>query len=362
MILLMDDAARNMNLFAFMQFDKSYKRVSVTNGALKECVAAFVANLDRAIALAEMLPLVVGYPSFARWVASMPDSRPSRDVGTDEVVMVPQVKPDLTNPEAYRTQASMHGYAELQFSHRTFPEIPLGMEAIFAAQVVFVWTAFETLVGDLWVAAVDALPFPLATLTGAQNRIDNAFGKRLRESGAAVDVPPPPKPESESTPDDDDRLCQDANKGVSLGIVHKLTRGTFNMSGAMGRLLAATERVQFTSLDNIRGAYSLAFSEKLKGASTSKIDAALSHPALNALSAVRNVIVHRAGVVDEDYLENAKSAPDAPQLKLKDKLLLDGNIVRKLIEPTTLCGQELIGAVDAWMNTWQLTRARREPK
>src|SRR5262249_47507032 len=99
----------------------------------------------------------------------------------------------------------------------------------------------------------------------------------------------------------------------------------------------------------IRDAYSSAFSEKEKKARTADIDSALADKALNALSAVRNLIVHKAGVADSEYAEKAKNAPTAPQLKQGDKLQLTGAICRTLIDDAVKSSIKVIKGVDSWL-------------
>ena len=53
--------------------------------------------------------------------------------------------------------------------------------------------------------------------------------------------------------------------------ISEVTRGSFNLSGCMGRLLA--EHFKFQTLDGIREAYSRAFSENEKKARTAPLDA-----------------------------------------------------------------------------------------
>jgi hypothetical protein len=164
MILSMDGEPRDLKFSELANLDKSYRSLAVTNDALKECVVAFVANLDRAIALAEeMMPLAMGYAEFARWVTRLPDSTPSRNETTGEVVQIPVQRPSLINPELHRESDLAVGYEDIDFWRHSFPDIPRGMEAVLAGQVVFAWTAFETMgvcagrAGSVWRATGPAM-------------------------------------------------------------------------------------------------------------------------------------------------------------------------------------------------------------
>jgi hypothetical protein len=223
--------------------------------------------------------------------------------------------------------------------------LTFGIDAWLSALLLGTWTAFETLAGDLWVASVNAQPQYLAGLTGAADRIDGAAGAKPEpeKAGRAADD------ENGEKSADDDPCEPFGDKKVALGLMCKLTRGDYDLHSKMGHLLVETERVKFTSLKSIREAYSLAFSEKVKRARTHRIDAALAAPSLNALSAVRNLIVHKAGVADAAYVEDRKVAPTAPVLKEKEAIQLNGETCRILVEPVIKASVELVKAVDSWL-------------
>ena len=104
------------------------------------------------------------------------------------------------------------------------------------------------------------------------------------------------------------------------------------------------------SLTAIREAHSVAFSEKVRKARTDKIDAALADKSLDALSVIRNLIVHKGGIADSNYVKDAKNAPAAPQLKENEVLHLDGEKCRNLILPVVKLCVCLVEAVDSWLS------------
>jgi hypothetical protein len=220
------------------------------------------------------------------------------------------------------------------------------IRTLMSSQVTLAWTIFETLAGDLWRAAVNAQPAYLAGLTGAENRIEDRMRKMKtpsQEDGS------PEEEENMGTGEDDDHCEPPSQRHINLGAICKVTRGKYDLGDKMGTLLAETKRVQFTSLESIRQAYSLAFPEKVSRARSSRIDATLGDNGLDSLSAVRNVIVHKAGIADAEYMDRAKSARTAPRLKEGDALQLDGEKCPILIEPAMKSGAELVAAVDSWL-------------
>jgi hypothetical protein len=223
-----------------------------------------------------------------------------------------------------------------------------GIEATLSGMLVGMWTAFETLAGDLWVQSVNAQPKYLAGLTGTANRI-----QKLVRSGAKRQQETKKGNKTAGTASGEDDACEIlSQREVTLGMMCKVTEGTYNLSDKMGTLLIETKRVQFTNLEAIREAYSLAFSENVRRARTDKIDMTLADRELDALSAVRNLIVHKAGKADSMYLDDCKSAPTAPKIKEEnEKLQLDGEVCQSLIAPVLKLSVDLINAVDTWLTT-----------
>ena len=127
----------------------------------------------------------------------------------------------------------------------------------------------------------------------------------------------------------------------------------------MGELWVLSERVRFTKLSDIREAYSMAFSEKIKEARVHKIDESLSEKSLDALSLVRNLLVHRAGYADPSYLRQAKSIPHAPKPTKGKRLLLNGELACSLVNPVIDCSIKLIKGVDAWIQCAKIVQRQK---
>lgn len=208
-----------------------------------------------------------------------------------------------------------------------FPDLVVSASyAAATAEIVSTWTMFESLAADLWVAVVNAFPDPLATLSGNW--------KRLRRNG---------KKEG-----DDGDITEDEGKSISLAKVHKITRGSYDIQYKMGEVLLACNRVKFISLEGIRRAYGMAFSEDYRIKPTA-IDNALKSESLDCVSALRNVIVHRAGIADQRYEDDAKGVGTAPKLKRGEKLSIVQEDARALADPVSATCVALMEAVDQWM-------------
>lgn len=195
-----------------------------------------------------------------------------------------------------------------------------GLEAILSSCVTGIWTAFETMAGDLWEAALNTHPQGLAELKGKR--------RRLLKGG------------DEAPSSDDDTL--DDKDGIRSVPLPELIRHEFKIEKRMGSVLKTRRR--FDHLPGIREAYALAFFKK-----SDAIDDLLKYDGLDALNAVRNLLVHRAGVVDYAYERKAKYLA-IPQAPVGSTIFLDGEIIKDMITSIIILSMKLVVEVDAWID------------
>lgn len=195
----------------------------------------------------------------------------------------------------------------------------LSFMPMFAAQLTTMWTAIESLLGDLWEAALNAHPAALATLKGSRTRIS-----KLNESSKTKDQP--------SQSSDDPRT-------VPLAWIEE---HQFDVKNKWGTILR--RQFEFTKLASAREAYSRAFNYK-----SGRIDQALGSKSLDALNAVRNVLVHKAGMADAEYIKRCSYVPTLPRTPLNQPILLNGKIIVGLIRPSLEAAKNLMIAVDDWI-------------
>jgi hypothetical protein len=136
-----------------------------------------------------------------------------------------------------------------------------GADAWMSAQITGIWTAFEALAEEIWIAAVNAHPSDLAEL--------NSGKKGATES-----------------------------KEIDLFLLQKYG---YDLSPHMGKFLSL--RYSFDRLEDIRRAYREAHFD---GDQT--VDRVISDRSLDALSLTRHVIVHNGGIIDDDFLRR-RSCP-----------------------------------------------------
>jgi hypothetical protein len=189
-----------------------------------------------------------------------------------------------------------------------------GIESMLSGMVVEGWTAFETLAGDLWEAAVNAHPTGLSELKGGGS--DNEAGSQTQERAALI----------------------------AIKLVQKYG---FNVADVMGTLRKEEGKAAFTTLKEIKETYARAFWEH-----SDSIKKALGDPSVEAISQARNVIVHKAGICDKKYEDRVKGGrlSPLPPIQAGQPLGLDGAIVKGLLDSAFACAGRLIQAVDGWLD------------
>jgi hypothetical protein len=207
--------------------------------------------------------------------------------------------------EAFDTQQS----AAFQILSAYSPQSEEGPEAWMAAQIIATWTAFEAMAEDLWEAALNAKPNILAKLAGRDKS----------------------KPKAGDDP-----------KRIKLDFIYKYR---FKIEDRMGTIFIEDQRYKFDSLKGIRQAYKDAFSQDY-----GDIDNILNAKGLDALSLIRNNLVHDGGIVDEGLLDRTADLPSAfTGLSIGDHMPLDGDIVADVAGGVMKHGHDLVVAVDNWL-------------
>jgi hypothetical protein len=214
-----------------------------------------------------------------------------------------------------------------------------GLNATLWAMLTGTWTTFEVVASDLWEASLNAHPAKLCSLDGKPDRISKLAGSQGRELQ---------EKRREKAFDDtsDERL---------IARIARTTGGTYNAGNVMGTVLKET--FPFHKLSGMRQAYSSSFESRHQ-----EIDRILSDKALDKLNAVRNLLLHQGGIVDEDkFLKVIQKIPwSILGAEIGKPLPIDGEMVRDLISPVLQLGVDLILAVDEWVSP-KTTEASDEP-
>jgi hypothetical protein len=200
------------------------------------------------------------------------------------------------------------------------PQGRKGYDAILASLIIGSWTAFETMAADLWEAALNEHPEKLAELSGETQgfkrgeKQERSQPKQVQEKGGGKTV-----------------------------YLEALTENNYDVEKKMGTILR--HRFGFSSLFGARMAYGAAFGEEAMDVKRCVMD-----DSLDALSAVRNVLVHKSGVIDKDYQGRKAYLKDKiPSGEIGQRLSLDGVVAVGFIKPALEAASSLIRAVDDWL-------------
>lgn len=142
------------------------------------------------------------------------------------------------------------------------PVLSAAMRVLKMAVVSSTWTALECVASDCWITALNECPTHLA---------QQVLSSVPRESDTS-DI---------------------SSKQISFGLAAKYK---FDLRHCLGTVLKA--KFDFTSISGIRKAYAAAFKGERQ---LDEFQSLLSTPLLRELELTRNLIVHRASIVDNEY-------------------------------------------------------------
>jgi len=114
----------------------------------------------------------------------------------------------------------------------------------------------------------------------------------------------------------------------------------------MGTIFAEEKRYAFDWLDGIRAAYLDAFSVDQE-----QVHSVIYDKALTTINLIRNNLVHNGGIIDEAYSRRSPDLPAEALGEIGTPILIDGELVAKVVGPVIKIGHDLIVAVDEWLDT-----------
>jgi hypothetical protein len=175
------------------------------------------------------------------------------------------------------------------------------MDSIFASIVTSSWTAFECLAADAWVQAVNH---------------SSDLRKKVNASSQVK------------------KRGEDSD-----GLENKLE---IDPVADYGGSLIESKRVSFQTLRNIKAFYGVILDKKSKD----RIFKDTANGYVSALSEVRNVLTHKAGIVDSQFTQRVSNFPELSAFKQGESLLLNGEIVKKLRAASAQTASAILATVD----------------
>lgn len=167
------------------------------------------------------------------------------------------------------------------------------LRGLYEAVIILAWSTFETVAEDLWESAVNARPSKLAS-----GKVETNDLKRFR----------------------------------------------FDVRNKLGTILKRSSEHSLRSLAGIREAYIATFKDKGE-----KIRSILCNCQLQYTAAVRNVLIHKGGRIDEEYLEQVAKVPGAFRAEVGTRLPIDGQTTYERAEAVLAGSAALLKATRAWI-------------
>jgi hypothetical protein len=206
------------------------------------------------------------------------------------------------------------------------PQVAGGLDVVLASSITGSWTAFEVLAGDLWTAAVNAHPHTLSEMKGKLVKWE---------------IPKAARGTEEKERESGNKKGAEAGPQISI---KWLQFHNYNVSQKMGTLLRQRRSADFQTVWDIRDAYARAFESDY-----SAIRDSLADESIDYLSALRNVLVHKAGNADTKFTEDIAGCQHFASISETDPVILDGEIVADLLWAVVNKAGALLSAVDAWL-------------
>jgi hypothetical protein len=266
------------------------------------------------------------YATFAAW-----GHMSATEYRWNSAILSSSLEAFIYNIDRIRAMALMHGAIAAHAMSPKSPALPDGvktvehyidhidavrdgMQGMFYSAVIASWTAFESLATDLWVNSLNHRPKSLGM---------SALKAQRRKS-------------------DDDESNVDNLGAISVDVLAKYD---FDLRERIGYYLWREQVFKFNNLSSIRSAYKAAFGKQAKEwFNDEKFDKDL--PTVEAL---RHVLAHRGGIIDDRFLDRVKSKPHLSHLVKDQKIVLDGDAAAKSAEVAFVCGFTLADHVDEWL-------------
>ena len=206
---------------------------------------------------------------------------------------------------------------EIVLSESGTPEAHAAIEYLLTSVLLNAWLSLEVLATDMWVVAVNMRPMSLG---------DNAFLAARHEKAK-------------------DRLISTSETNAKPGVegirIDVLREHDFDLGGKMGSILHRSRKFDFNSLAGIEYAYKTCFGENV-----SKL---FDETEIRALEIIRHLLVHRGGLVDEQFKKRMEKNAKWAYLNMGDSFPVDTAVAVDYSNAASRTGTLLLQAVNQWL-------------
>jgi hypothetical protein len=290
---------------------------AVASDCLRPLTKAFGMNLKRTASLA-FTPVELAYAArrdqrFADYAASKATGKIEPQLSfLDEDELPEPIRLELEHERDKERLVSQHDFDERRKDYglsyvesflNAHPGMQVSMEAIMSSVVTESWMAFEILVTDLFYEALDHGP--------SEWRIN--VGRKYAEFRRGSNWEP---------------------QKVAPTV-------TSDPQEKYGSFLKNSDAIPFQRFRLIKFWYKIAFGEEVE-----KLFREVEGGHIRALSAVRNVILHKGGIADATYKKEVSKFPELNRAEENKPISINGEIVKKLRNAAIVLGVELILYID----------------
>lgn len=334
-----------------LKFDKSWFKIAdfkpatgIGSDHIREIAAAFAENIDSVHGLIGFIPRMVGISMRHQLAGDMAtilhtghlplNKEEQKDDGLMARIEADQL--EIVNEEELAEGLDSEkmgkflvrsGNNAMRLFHRYGYNESAELRSLMVHMLYGAWTAFEVLVADLWIAALNFGPKTLA---------ESVF-KVAKEIGLKPDI--------------DGARQKVEEKMIPLT---SLADYGYDLRAKMGTMLSEERKVKFDSFENSLRAYEAAFGKKCLNILNKKTNKECANVAI--LEAVRNALIHRCGVVDAmlkrkiQHVSQSSSFPQLDGLMEGESILVDGEMTKTLVTSTMALGEQLLRFVDSQMD------------
>jgi hypothetical protein len=114
----------------------------------------------------------------------------------------------------------------------------------------------------------------------------------------------------------------------------------------MGDVLVETRKWDFGRRDQAADAYCKVFDDP-----SDRLSGIFRTEAIQWLAALRNVLIHKAGVADREFNKLVRGHPSLSQVQIGDPVPLNGEIALSMLETATSSGLSLLDFARDWLHS-----------
>jgi hypothetical protein len=275
--------------------------------AIRSSIAAFMRNMERVNGMMSFLFYIVGQTSLHQHVI---------DLSQIEKIHPQKILDRFADEFNLPIRYAYQGRNNIDKMVAENPDgVKDGVRMLLDSHIISAWTAFESLVEDLWIQCLNARP---------------------RLAFIAINAEP-------LANDDDDVKDKKDKKKIEIP-VRMLREPGFDIGKHLGDIIAKSEKWNFARRESAIDAYREVFCKLAP-----KIPEIIASKELFWLATLRNSLIHDAGIADERFERHMNSHPIFKTIKPNDPIPLNGVLVSEMVNLVVNKGTQLIEEMNNWL-------------